>query len=292
VVPWISLTASSSCPRSSRATPSPRLLDERHDALRLEPGERGARRLLCLGDSPGAQQDFGEREVRVNAVPERDLEVARERETREALRLLQTPPHGRDPRPQSEVVGVRVVRAHVRRGRQPLVGLVQPALRHESEGDQERLAGRVRAVLHLIQHGVGGARLALGRHVVSGEHLDDDRDVGAVRLEVAKPEVVHDRAPLGDHVASGVESAGHPLQTADAKETARPHLPVACLREDRPAPRQSGLDGLGPPQRIRGDLADRRSFALPVAGRARVLEGARLERGSPVVVAAPREEQC
>ena len=171
--------------------------------------------------------------------------------------LLEAPAAGEEPCLDDE--GVWIVRAAGDRvgDREPLLRLVGPSLALEGPGDQEPLARLVRQISHLREHGVCVSRLALGRLVVLGQHLDENRHVGAVGLLMVEAEVVHDRAGLCDRRARGVELAGEPLEPSDSHQAARLDEPARVARrlvEDRAAAGERGLHGLGPPERDRGDV--------------------------------------
>ena len=163
---------------------------------------------------------------------------------------------------------------------QPLLGLVNPPLGFERLRDEVGLRRLVDAVAHLLEHCVGGARLVLCRFVVAGQHLDEHRDIGAVSLEVAKAEIVHDRAGLRDRLPCRVEIAGEPLEASDPDQAARLHPPVRRLIQDRAAAGERRLDMLRPPESIRNDVSDDRCLAPFVPRAPRVQEGAFMEIGS------------
>ena len=140
-------------------------------------------------------------------------------------------------------------------------------------------------------------RLALGRLVVLGQHLDEHRDVGGVSLLMAEPEVVHDRAGLRDRRSGSLELACEPLETSDSHQAARLHEPARVagrFGEDLTAAGERGLHGLGAPERDRGDVpADEEGqpFIPCLVG---VRESALLQVGrfDPAPVSTPRRRRA
>jgi len=148
----------------------------------------------------------------------------------------------------------------------------------------------VRAIPHLLEHGVRGTRLALRRFVVAGQQLDEHGDVGRVGPEMAEAEIVHDRSGLGDRLARRVDTAGEPLEAPDPDQAVRLDPPVRRLVQDRAAAGERRLDVLRPPESIRDDVSDAGRLAPLIASPLRMPKGAFVEvRAHPEVVSPGRE---
>ena len=156
----------------------PRLLDERDDALRLVAPEACLGLLARLLGPARAGEDLGEREARRRRTRARVTRRPRSSADRASASASSRSPR----RAMIRACTTRSSRIRDRRARraiaQPLLGLVDSSLGLESLRDQVGLGGLVRAISHLLEHGVGGTRLALGRLVVAGQHLDEHGDVG------------------------------------------------------------------------------------------------------------------